>query len=310
MAVYRSIDNLPEFENPIITIGTFDGVHAGHKVILDKVVAHANDNNKSSVLVTFDPHPRKLIFPEETIDILTPLNEKLELITATGIEHVVVVPFTKEFAQLSAQEYISDFLVKKLKPSTIIIGYDHHFGNDRKGNIELLQKMKAEYGFGVIEIEAQLIQEAAISSTKIRTAIAYGNIEEAAKMLNRNYSVTGIVQRGQQLGRKLNYPTANISPLNKEQLLPANGVYAIYGHYDKARYSGMLNIGIRPTIDNDKTLHIEAHLFDFNQEIYNEQLKVEFVKRIRDEVKFDSIDALKAQLDKDAISAKDVLAKS
>lgn len=307
MAIYYSISDLPEFLNPAITIGTFDGVHRGHRVILKKVSEHAKAIGGESILLTFEPHPRKLIFPDQPIHILTPLDKKLQLVLDAGIQHVVVVPFTKEFAELSAEEYISDFLVKTFHPGAIIIGYDHHFGHDRKGNINLLKQVHAGYGFDVVEIPEQLIDDAAVSSTKIRNAIAAGQVEEAAQMLGRSYTLAGRVQKGAQLGRRIGYPTANIMPAHNEQLIPANGVYAINVRYNGQVYNAMLNIGYRPTVSTGHTLHIEAHIFDFSADVYGEEMEIVFVARLRDEQKFGSLDELKAQLKKDETAAKKTL---
>lgn len=304
MAIYYSISDLPAFTTPVITIGTFDGVHQGHRVILDKVCEHAKAIGGESILLTFEPHPRKLIYPDQPIQILTPLDKKLELITEAGIRHVVVVPFTKEFAGLSAHEYISDFLVKTFHPAAIVIGYDHHFGHDRKGDIHLLKDIQKEYGFDVVEIPAQLIDEAAVSSTKIRQAISAGLVDEATQMLGRHYSLAGRVHRGAQLGRTIGYPTANIVPAHAEQLVPANGVYAVHILHNGVEHNAMLNIGYRPTVSAEHILHIEAHIFDFSAEVYDEQMEIVFVSRLRDEQKFNSLDELKSQLKKDEIAAR------
>lgn len=310
MAVYYSIDDLPDFASPVITIGTFDGVHMGHKVILQEVHSHGRKIGGESVLLTFEPHPRKLIFPDQQIQILTPLDKKLGLITNEGIQHIVVVPFTKEFASMSAREYVSDFLVKLFKPATIIIGYDHQFGHDRKGNIGLLKEMQEEHGFDVLEIPAQLIDEATVSSTKIRNAIKEGAVNDAASMLGRNYTLLGTVQKGAQLGRTIGYPTANVVPNHKEQIMPANGVYAVKVTYAGKEYNAMLNIGFRPTVSSDMTLHIEAYIFDFSADIYYEEIELAFVARLRNEQKFNSLDELKAQLAQDELSAKKALGLS
>jgi len=310
MAIYYSIDDLPDFASPVITIGTFDGVHMGHKVILNEVHSYGRKTGVETVLLTFEPHPRKLIFPDQPIQILTPLDKKVGLITNEGIQHIVVVPFTREFANMSAEEYVSDFLVKLFKPSTIIIGYDHQFGHDRKGNINLLKEMKEQGGFDVVEIPAQLIDEAAVSSTKIRNAIKSGAVSEATTMLGRNYTLLGTVQKGAQIGRTIGYPTANIVPNHKEQIIPANGVYAVKVKYAGNEYGAMLNIGFRPTVSSDKTLHVEAFIFDFSADIYNEEIELSFIERLRDEQKFNSLDELKAQLAKDEAAAKKVLGLS
>lgn len=307
MAVFFNTDELPAFRNAVITIGTFDGVHRGHKTILKEVVEHAKAVNGESVLLTFEPHPRKLIFPNVPLKLLTPLNEKLELISKEGIEHIVVVPFTRDFSNLTAEQYVKDFLVKMFKPESIVIGYDHHFGYDRTGNIDLLKKFSADYGYKVFEISAQLIDEAAVSSTKIRTALNEGHVAEAAAMLGRHYSLSGHVTGGAKLGRTIGYPTANLLPEDPEQLIPANGVYAILANWNGQTFKGMLNIGFRPTVTKDVVLHIEAHLFDFDKDIYDQKLELLFVERLRDEQKFPSVDALKEQLHKDKEAAKRIL---
>lgn len=307
MAIFYGTDRLPVFEKPVITIGTFDGVHMGHRAILKTVCDHAAKIDGESILLTFEPHPRKLIFPDQPIHILTPLEKKLKLITELGIQHVVVVPFTPQFASLSAREYISDFLVKIFNPAAVVIGYDHHFGNDRKGNIHLLKEMQAEYGFDVVEISAQLIEEAAVSSTKIRKAIQAGDVQEAHAMLNRPYSLAGVVQKGAQLGRTLGFPTANIKPHEVEQIVPCNGVYAVEVKIGSKNHPAMLNIGVRPTVTNELSVHIEAHIFDFNADVYGEQMEIMFIARLRDEQKFASLDELKAQLVKDEQNARAIL---
>lgn len=307
MAIFYNTDELRNFNNAVITIGTFDGVHLGHCTILQQVVSHAKELNGESIVLTFEPHPRKLLFPDQPLRILTPLLEKIDLITQAGINHVFVVPFTKEFAALSAEAYIQEFLVKHLHPKGIVIGYDHQFGHDRAGNINLLQDYENEGGFRVYEIPAKQIEDAAISSTKIRNALTAGHVADAANMLGRYYSLKGTVIAGAKIGRQLGYPTANISPLDAEQIVPQNGVYAIQGVIENITYKGMMNIGIRPTVSNELSLHIEAHLFDFSEDIYNKQVEIIFVERLRDEQRFPSLDALKAQLGQDALHAKQVL---
>lgn len=206
MAVFTDINHLRQFRNAVLTIGTFDGVHTGHRAILNEVVQHAGRVGGESVLLTFEPHPRKVLFPEQPLGILTPLNKKLSLVADTGIDHVVVVPFTPEFANLSAAEYVRKFLVDTFHPHSIVIGYDHHFGHDRTGNIDLLRRLAPEYGYKVLEIPAQLIADAAVSSTRIRKAISAGNVTEAMAMLGRIYTVSGKVVHGNRLGRTIGYP--------------------------------------------------------------------------------------------------------
>jgi riboflavin kinase/FMN adenylyltransferase len=307
MAVYYNTEGLPVFRNAVITIGTFDGVHMGHHAILQQVVQHAKDRSGESILLTFEPHPRKILFPNQPIKLLTPLKEKIKLLTEAGIKHIVVVPFTLAFADLSAEAYISDFLVKLFHPSDIVIGHDHHFGHDRKGNIYLLKQLETTYNYHISEIPAQLIDEAAISSTKIRNALTEGRVEDAAIMLGRSYSLSGTVIRGAQIGNKIGFPTANLQPANPDQLIPANGVYAVQVKWDSRQYNGMLNIGVRPTVSNDHQLHIEVNIFDFNEDVYDEEIELQFITRLRDEQKFPSVDALKEQLEKDKLAAQKAL---
>jgi riboflavin kinase/FMN adenylyltransferase len=307
MAIFYNTDTLPAFKDAVITIGTFDGVHMGHKVILQQIVKHAKEAGGESILITFEPHPRKLIAPDQPLKILTPLEQKLQLVLNEGVDHVVVAPFTQAFADLSAEAYIKDFLVAKFKPKAIVIGYDHRFGHDRAGDISLLKKYAATHGYTVYEIPAQLIEEAAVSSTKIRNAIQAGHVSEATQMLGRYYSITGTVIPGARLGRTIGFPTANVQPLDAAQLIPEKGVYAIQLQWKDQGYNGMLNIGNRPTVSNELTLHIEAHLFDFSEDIYDETVEIIFVQRLRDEVKFPSLDALKEQLQKDKAAAMHAL---
>lgn len=307
MAIFYNTDTLPAFKDAVITIGTFDGVHMGHKVILQQIVKHAKEAGGESILITFEPHPRKLIAPDQPLKILTPLEQKLQLVLNEGVDHVVVAPFTQAFAGLSAEAYIKDFLVAKFKPKAIVIGYDHRFGHDRAGDIDLLKKYAATHSYTVYEIPAQLIEEAAVSSTKIRNAIQAGHVSEATQMLGRHYSITGTVISGAKLGRTIGFPTANVQPQDADQLIPEKGVYAIQLQWKGQAYNGMLNIGNRPTVSNELTLHIEAHLFDFNEDIYNEMVEIIFVQRLRDEVKFPSLDALKEQLQKDKAAAMHAL---
>ena len=299
MAVYTEIQHLPQFENTVLTIGFFDGVHKGHKTILQEVVRHARQVGGESVLLTFEPHPRKFLFPDQPLGIITPLHKKLQLITEAGIQHIVVVPFTREFSNLSAHEYITQFMVGRFHPHSIVIGYDHRFGHDRKGNLQLLEDYAGMHSYTVIEIPAQLIEAAAVSSTKIRTAISEGRVDDARHMLGRNYSIEGRVEHGNKLGRTIGYPTANIAPNEAEQIIPAMGIYAITARHGESTYGGMLSIGYNPTVTDKKNLRIEANLFDFDKDIYGDDLEIFFVKKLRDEQKFESLDALKEQLHRD-----------
>ncbi len=307
MAVFHNIDNLPSFNNAVLTIGTFDGVHQGHRVILKEVVVHAAKVGGESVLITFDPHPRKLLFPDQPLGIITPLEEKVRLLHEAGIAHIIVVPFTQEFAHLSAREYVEEFLVGKFKPHSIVIGYDHHFGHDRKGNIDMLKEYAPVYNYQMIEIPAQLIEAAAVSSTRIRNAIKEGRVEDAAHMLGRDYSLKGTVVHGNKLGRTIGYPTANLQLIDNEQIMPAIGVYAIRARYNGVVYGAMMSIGYNPTVTDKKEVRIEANLFDFDMDIYGDELEIIFVKRLRNERKFDSLEALVEQIHQDKRDTLDVL---
>jgi len=305
MAVFTDINNLPSFRNAVLTAGTFDGVHLGHWAILQEVVRHAREVNGESILITFDPHPRKLLFPDQPLGIITPLDQKISLIQERGIDHVVVVPFTREFANLSAAQYIEDFLVHRFHPHSIVIGYDHRFGHDRKGNIQLLQEFATANQYHVTEIPAQLIDAASVSSTRIRKALNDGQVGEAAHMLGRAYAVRGRVVHGNKLGRTIGYPTANLQPLDPEQLVPGIGIYAIRAEHNGTRYDGMLSIGYNPTVTDKKEIKIEANLFDFDKDIYGDVLEIQFIRKLRDEQKFPSLEALMQQLHQDK---KDTLA--
>jgi riboflavin kinase/FMN adenylyltransferase len=299
MAVFYDTGSLPRFDRAVVTIGTFDGVHAGHKTILEEVVAHARSVGGESVLVTFDPHPRKVLFPGQPLGIITPLYKKLELIQGIGIQHIVVVPFTHEFAGLSAQQYIADFLVRLFSPHSIIIGYDHRFGHDRTGNIALLQQMAPVYQFEVVEIAAKLIEEAAVSSTKIRNAVVAGNIEDANSMLGRQFSFSGKVVHGKKLGRTIGYPTTNLQLTDEEQVLPGNGVYTVIVSYANELYGGMMSIGLNPTVTESSDLKIEVNIFDFDKDIYDEEIEVFVLSKLRNEFKFNNLNDLVSRLAED-----------
>ncbi len=296
MKVYPSINNLPLFKNPVITIGTFDGVHEGHRHLIQKIKSLAKGTTGESVLITFDPHPRLIIHPEEkSLRILNTLNEKISLLEAEGIDHLIVVPFTKEFSLLSAKDYLQNFLIEKFHPSIIVTGYNHSFGHHRDGNIEMLRKFEKEFHYKIEELNKQLVDDIAVSSTRIRIALNEGDIELAMHLLGHSYSIYGTVVHGQHLGNKIGFPTANIEINDSLKLIPADGVYAVCVNYKKEKLKGMMNIGFRPTVDG---LHhkLEVHLLDFEKDLYNEELEIHFVKRLREEKKFSSIDELKEQL--------------
>lgn len=298
MAIYRDWNALPEFKNAVITIGSFDGVHLGHQEILKKLANLADKYDGESVLITFHPHPRKIIDPYAKLALLSEEEQKLQQILDLGIDNIVLVPFTRDFSLWSAEDYIDDFLIKKFKPKAIVLGYDHHFGHDRKGNLNLL-KEKVPNSVEVVEIEAQLINEAAISSTKIRNAILNGDIKNVSLMLGRQYGLHATVVHGNKLGRKLGFPTANLNPVFPDLILPANGVYMVKVNIEDKDWAGMMNIGVKPTVENESVRSLEVHILDFEEDIYGKTIHITFLDKIREEQKFENIAALIEQLKKD-----------
>ena len=284
--------------NPVLTIGTFDGVHVGHQKIIEQLNRRAEEVNGESVLFTFFPHPRMVIHPENHgIKLIQTQEEKIEKLARLGLKHLIVFPFTKAFSELTAKEFVSDFLVNTLHVNTIIVGYDHQFGKNREGNITFLQNHSLENNFTVQEISAQEINDVNISSSKIRTALLKGDIKTANYYLNDLFELRGTVIHGNKLGRTIGFPTANIQIDDSLKLIPGNGVYAVRVVLEnKQERLGMMNIGTRPTINDELTTHIEVHLFDFSEIIYNQKIRVYLIKHVREEKKFSSVDELKLQL--------------
>ncbi len=310
MAVYFELDNLPDLSGSVVTIGTFDGVHHGHQEILKEVASYAWEHGSESVVITFHPHPRKLLFPDQPIRLITPLDEKIRLIEQTGIRHIVVVPFTKAFSELTAAQYIENFLVRLFRPTCIIIGYDHHFGFDRGGDIALLRSQELEWNYKVIEIPPQVIDEATVSSTKIRRALQEGRVADAASMLDRHYSIRATVIAGKQLGRTIGYPTANLQPVDPEQIVPANGIYAVRIRIGDETLGGMMSIGFNPTVSDGSVLHLEVNIFNFSRELYGQEIEIFFVAWLRHEEKFATLEALQRQLAEDEQAARNCLSMS
>ncbi|MEY4927881.1 MAG: hypothetical protein RI894_2317 [Bacteroidota bacterium] len=296
MNIYRNPAELPIFCNAVVTIGSFDGVHFGHQRILRRVVELAEQHGGESIVITFDPHPRLVIYPDDdSLHLLTSTEEKCRLLEEAGIDHVVLVRFTTAFSQQSPENYIENFLVKNFHPHHIIIGYDHHFGASRKGNIDLLQRFSEKYNYTVEEINRQDVDDIAVSSTKIRQALDEGNIESATQLLNHPFTLSGTVVMGQQIGRTIGYPTANIAPSDRHQLIPANGIYAVWVVVDGDRYTGSLYIGNRPTLHGNSR-SIEVFIFDFNRDIYTKKIDIAFISHIRPDKKLDGLEALKTQI--------------
>lgn len=295
MQVHRSIENLPFFRKAVVTIGTFDGVHAGHRTIVAALTERAKEVGGESVIITFDPHPRKVVRPQEPMQLINTLEEKIELLSKTGIDHLVIVPFTPGFSALSADDYISEFLVRQFYPHTIIIGYDHHFGKERKGNFAMLQARSEQFGYVLQEIPKHVLDEIDVSSTKIRNAILQSDIQTANMLLGYPFFFEGVVIKGDQLGRKLGFPTANLEYTDAEKIHLGHGVYAVYATVGGKRKKGMMSIGVRPTLTHSDE-RVEVNIFDWNEEIYGTVLKVEVIAFLRGQEKYDSLDQLVAQL--------------
>ncbi len=312
MQVHTNINNLVGFRKAVITIGTFDGVHRGHQQIISQLVAEATRMDGESVMITFDPHPREIIgTPGSSIPLLNTLPEKIHLLEEAGIDHLVVVPFTPAFAAMDADTYVQDFLISCFHPHTVIIGYDHHFGKDRKGDFSLLESYRSKGLFELKEIPGHLINESSVSSTRIRQALQKGDMPEANTLLGYTYFFEGLVIEGNKLGRTLGYPTANLQIENAQKLIPANGVYVVNVHIPAEGnrfYGAMMNIGIRPTIGGNKKM-IEVNLFDFDRDIYGNTLQVQVLRQLRLEKKFDGLDQLRSQLATDKQMALEFLQK-
>jgi riboflavin kinase/FMN adenylyltransferase len=295
---YELAPSLPAFRNAVLTIGTFDGVHKGHQKIIQQLKETAIAVNGETVIITFHPHPRKIVssVPGD-VKLLTTLQEKISLLEKAGIDHLVVVPFDHHFSNLSAEAYITDFIVAYFNPHTVVIGYDHRFGKGRIGNFQLLEQVGKQHGFVVNEISEQVLQESVVSSTKIRASIAIHDIETANTFLGHPYFFDGLVVEGNKLGRTIGYPTANLHIASEEKLIPSDGVYAVRVSINEGNqvYDGMMNIGVRPTIDGKKRV-VEVNIFDFDADIYGARVKVELYYYLRGEVKFDGLEGLKAQL--------------
>jgi len=323
MQVHRDIENLPVFQNAVVTIGTFDGVHVGHRQIINKLKVEALTLKGESVIITFHPHPRKIISSAILgVRLINTLEEKIEVLSGLGVDHLVIVPFTDAFSNQPAEEYVRNFLFEKFHPDTIIIGYDHRFGRERLGDYKLLEKLASQYGFKIKEIPKHILDEIAISSTNIREAILHTDIEMANRLLGYTFFFEGEVVHGNKLGRQLGYPTANLKVHDPEKLIPGDGIYAVYVEVDRQwsmvngqssesispftndhiRYKGMMSIGFRPTVDGKKRV-IEVNVFDFDKEIYGKTMRVYVKKFLRAEVKFNNLEDLVKQIDQDKVES-------
>lgn len=302
MKIIRSITAFNSSEKTIVTIGTFDGIHIGHQKILKDLIKTAKKEGKKSVLLTFFPHPRMVLQKDNKILLLNTIEEKSGLLEKMGLDYLIIHPFSKEFSRLTALDFVRDILVNKLNTSRLIIGYDHHFGKNREGNIHQLKEYSLLYDFKVEEIPAQDIDDVSVSSTKIRTALKDGNLKTANKYLGYHYMLNGTVVSGKKLGGTIGFPTANLEIKEPYKLIPKTGVYIIKTHINTVLYTGIMNIGFNPTVLG-KHQTIEAHLFDFNEDLYGKEVMIEFIYFLREEHKFESIEELVVQLNIDKENA-------
>lgn len=308
MKIYHGIEDFIKLPCAVVTSGTFDGVHVGHTKILSRLREVATNTNGETVVITFWPHPRMVLHPEDmSLKLLNTFEEKAELLKAQGIQHLVRIPFTKEFSQLTSEQFITEILVKTIGTKKLVIGHDHHFGKNREGSFEQLMLNAPKYGFEVEEIPRQDVDHVGVSSTKIRKALEGGDIQTATHFLGHHYSITGRVIMGDKLGRLLGFPTANIEIETYYKLVPADGIYAVKVRYGSRDFIGMLYIGNRPTVDGVKR-NIEVNIFDFNEDIYGESLTIYFHDMIRSDIKFNDLEELKKQLYLDREAALKILA--
>ncbi|MGB4850010.1 MAG: riboflavin biosynthesis protein RibF, partial [Saprospiraceae bacterium] len=305
MNIFRGLSALPEFKNSVITIGSYDGVHLGHQRLLKRVQQLAEEISGVDIVITFHPHPREIVYPKDgDLQIITTLNEKLEYFRRYGVSNVVIVPFTIEFSQQSAQEYIEKFLVSRFHPSYIVIGYDHRFGLNRAGDVRLLNMYGLDNNFKVVQIGEEELREHSISSTLIRNSILENNIELANELLGHPLMIKGQVVTGNRLGHHIGYPTANVQVTDSRKLLPRDGIFAATGILDGIEYPGMLYIGLRPSIESATQHRVEIHLFDFDRQIYDQEITIEIYKFIRGDRKFPTMEGLKQAMEEDEVAAR------
>lgn len=310
MKIYHSISDFKDVVRPILTTGTFDGVHFGHKTIINRLKEIANEENGETVLLTFSPHPRMVLFPDDhQLQLINTLDEKINLLENAGIDHLIIHPFTKAFSRTSSMNFVRDIIVNQINTHKLVIGYNHHFGRNREGSFEHLKEFSPLYGFEVEEIPAQLLDEVSVSSTKIRKALLAGDVSKACNYLGYHYQLEGVVVKGKEIGRTIDFPTANLESIDSTKLIPKDGVYAVKVNYEGEELDGMMNIGKNPTTGtNERSL--EVHIFNFDEDLYGVQLNVSFIERLREEMTFKNIDSLKKQLFLDKENAIHELNKS
>ncbi|MEB2342192.1 MAG: bifunctional riboflavin kinase/FAD synthetase [Flavobacteriia bacterium] len=308
MKIHTSIAAFQGVERPVLTTGTFDGVHLGHQVILKRLRDVARREGGESVLFTFHPHPRMVLYPQDNdLRLLNTPGEKQQLLEQAGLDHLLVVPFSRDFSRIHALDYVRDILVDRLHIHAMVIGYDHRFGRNREGDIGLLRRTSDVYGFTVEEIPAQEIDHVKVSSTKIREALLVGQVAKANALLGYPYMLSGVVVKGDQLGRTIGWPTANIGAIDHYKLIPGDGIYAITATIRRGRFKGMMSIGVRPTVKEGGERTVEAHLFGLDADIYGEPITVYLHRRLRDELRFESMEVMKHRIARDKVEALEAL---
>lgn len=305
--MYHGVNDFVAPRFPIVTTGTFDGVHTGHLEILNRLTQLARERNGESVVVSYDPHPRTVIQPELKTQLLHTIDDKIDRLEKAGIDHFIIIPFTLEFSRMPSQDFIRNILVRQIGAKILVIGYDHQFGRNREGSIEDLEQFSNELDFEIEQIPVQTYNNVNISSTKIRAALNEGKIEVANQYLGYDFALSGKVVHGRKIGKELGFPTANVVVEDAHKIIPCQGVYAVEVDVDKSSYGGMLNIGWNPTVSENQQRKIEVHIFDFDGDLYDHKIRIRFKKRIRDEQKFDSLLELKNQLKADRAKAWEIL---
>ncbi len=302
MKIYHAVNEFIPVENAVVTIGTFDGVHLGHRKLIKKVCEIADNIGGETVVLTFFPHPRMVLYPHEHgLELLNTIDEKMKLLEEAGVDHLIIHPFDKQFSELSSGEFVKQVLVDKIKTKKLVIGYDHHFGKQREGNFDDLVRMGPEFGFDVEKIEEEDVNNIAVSSTQVRNSLKSGDIQTAISYLGRPYSLTGKVIHGKKIGRTIGFPTANIDIPENYKLIPAEGVYVVKVEIKNEFFFGMLNIGRRPTLEQNGRLSVEVYILDFDRDIYGEVITLHLLEWIRGDQKLNGIEALKQQIEKDRI---------
>lgn len=310
MKVYHHISSYQKVSKSIVTVGTFDGVHIGHQQILNLMKKKAKEINGETVLLTFYPHPRMILFPNDnSLKLINTIEERIELLDRFGLDNLIIQPFDEAFSRLSPTEYVRDILVNAMDTTDLVIGHDHQFGRNRAGNFELLAELSNIYGYHLTQLDAQQIDKVTVSSTKVRKAISKGDIETALEFLNHEFSISGTVIEGKQLGRTIGFPTANIKINEPFKLIPPKGAYIVKAIFDNVSYPAILNIGNNPTVNNDNSIRIEVHIINENFNLYNKSIKINFLKRLRNEKAFEDVIALKNQLIEDKNNALDYFAQ-